>query len=55
MHRTIVPVNDSSDDNEDLAGDFSPSSGAVSDIPGVDGSIQSQSKFPFLFTEATDH
>ena len=58
MPRTIFPVNDSSDDDEDLAGDFSPSSGAVSEIPGVGGSLQSY-KVSFLFfslkQQITDH
>src|SRR5882724_7379276 len=58
MHQTIFPVNDSSDDDEDLSGDFSPSSGTVSDIPGVSGSLQSY-KVSFLFfsleQQITDH
>jgi len=46
------------DDDEDLAGDFSPSSGAVSEIPGVSGSLESH-KVSFLFfslkQQITDH
>ena len=44
----IFPVNDSLDDDEGLSGDFSPSSGTVSDITGVSGSFQSY-KVSFLF------
>src|SRR5882724_4469691 len=58
MHQTIFPVNDSSDDDEDLAGDFSPSSGTVSDIPGVSGSLQSYKVSLLFFSlkqQITDH
>ena len=58
MHWTIFPVNDSSDNNKDLAGDFSPSSGAVSDIPGVGGSLQSYKVSFLIFSleqQITDH
>src|SRR5882724_5261618 len=58
MHRTIFPVNDSSDNDEDLSGDFLPSSGTVSDIPGVGGPLESY-KVIFLFfslkQQITDH
>ena len=57
MHWTIFPINDSLDDDEGLsAGNFSPSSDTVSDVPGVSGSFRSYKvSFLFFFAGATDH